>query len=177
MLETERRDEMVAAGRRFRVVRADQFCRYSGLAGPEPPPSADTDSESGPADRPGKDLPTGGLLGQGKLPGRALLGERWEVVPEGPMVPPAVTRDARQALVTHPEIVMLPGRFAVAENTGQAWPLVSGPVASPRKARLTLATYFTTMDPARLQYSSQELAAYQDAARRRDCWSENGAVS
>jgi len=37
VLETERRNEMVVAGRRFRVVRADQFCRHSGLAGPEPP--------------------------------------------------------------------------------------------------------------------------------------------
>jgi hypothetical protein len=76
-----------------------------------------------------------------------------------------VTRDAPQALTAYPQIVMLPARFAVAENTGRGWPLVSGAVASPQEARLTLATYFTAMVPAMLQPSPQELAAYQDAAR------------
>ena len=120
-------------------------------------------------------MPAGGLLGQGEVPGsEALLGERWEIVPEGPMVPPGVTRDARQALTAYPQIVMLPARFAVAENTGKGWPLLSGAVASPREARLTLATYFTTMVPAMLQPSPQEQVAYQDA---RGCWNGNGAVS
>ena len=81
------------------------------------------------------------------------------------MVPPGVTRDARQALTAYPQIVMLPARFAVAENTGKRWPLVSGAVASPREARMTLATYFTAMVPAMLQPPPQERAAYQDAAR------------
>ena len=170
VLETERRNEMAVAGRRFRVVRADQFCRHSGLAGPEPPRPADPDtspaSEPVPAGRAGKDWPAGGLLGQGVVPGsEALLGERWEVVPEGPMVPPGVTRDARQALTAYPQIVMLPARFAATENTGKSWPLLSGAVASPREARMTLATYFTAMVPAMLQPSPQEQVAYQDAAR------------
>jgi hypothetical protein len=169
VLETERRNEMVVAGRRFRVVRADQFCRHSGLAGPEPPRPADPDTgpadEPGPAARAGKDWPAGGLLGQGEARGRgALPGERWEIVPEGPMVPPGVTRDARRALTACPQIIMLPPRFAVAENIGKGWPLVAGAVASPREARLTLATYFTAMVPAMLQPSPQERAAYQDAA-------------
>lgn len=81
------------------------------------------------------------------------------------MVPPGVTRDARQALTAYPQIVMLPARFAVAENTGKGWPLVSSAVASPREARLTLATYFTTLVPAMFQPSPQEKVAYQGAAR------------
>jgi hypothetical protein len=170
VLETERHNEMVVAGRRFRVVRADQFCRYSGLAGPEPPRPADPDA--GPADEPGapsqphRHWPAGGLLDPGEVPGsEALPGERCRLVPEGPMVPPGVTRDARQALTAYPQIVMLPARFAVAENTGKGWPLLPGAVASPREARLTLATYFTAIVPGMLRPSPQELSAYQDAAR------------
>lgn len=60
---------------------------------------------------------------------------------------------------------MLATRFAITENTGRNWPLLSGAVASPREARQTLATYFSTMVPAPLQPSAQELDVYQDAAR------------
>jgi len=171
VLETERRNEMVVAGRQFRVVRADQSCRHSALAGPEPPRPADPDTSPddgpGPAGQPRTDWPAGGLLGRGVAPGsEALSGERWEIVPEGPVVPPGVTRDARQALTAYPQIVMLAARFAVAENTGRRWPLLSSAVTSPCEARRTLAAYFTTMVPAMLRPSPPELAAYQDAARR-----------
>ena len=53
VLETERRNEMAVAGRRFRVVRADQFCRHSGLAGPEPPRPAPPTPIPGPPVSPG----------------------------------------------------------------------------------------------------------------------------
>jgi hypothetical protein len=67
--------------------------------------------------------------------------------------------------MTHPRLAMLATRFATTENTGRNWPLLSGAVASPREARRTLATYFTTMVSALLQPSAQELDVYQDAAR------------
>jgi Family of unknown function (DUF5954) len=66
--------------------------------------------------------------------------------------------------MTHPRLAMLVTRVATTENTGRNWPLLSGAVASPREARRTLATYFTTMVSALLQPSAQELDVYQDAA-------------
>jgi hypothetical protein len=165
LLERERRDELTVAGRRFRVVRADRFYRY-GITGPEPPRSTDPDcaerterSPYGPiAETP---------LGRAEVPGSAaLLGERWEVVPRGPMVPPDVTRDAQRALVTHPRVTMLPARFAVAEEKDGHWPAQTEAIRTPHEARRTLATYFTEIVPAMLRPSEEELAAYRAAALR-----------
>ncbi|MBC6470997.1 DUF5954 family protein [Actinomadura alba] len=169
LLEEERLNEMVVAGRHLRVVRADQFVRY-GLTGPEPPRSTDPDTDTAAGCpggvRRGVDKLTGGLLGPARTPGSAaLLGERWEVVPKGPMVPPGVTRDAQEALTTHPRIVMLSTRFAVAQQEDGYWPAQTVATSSPQEARMALATYFDKIAPVMLQPSPAELAEFHKAAR------------
>jgi hypothetical protein len=165
LLERERLDELVVAGRRFRVVRADRFFRY-GLAGPEQPRSTDPDTDR--AARHGIfDKLTAGLLGPGEEPGSAaLLGDRWEAIPQGTMVPSEVTRDARRALTTHPRIAMLSPRYAVAEEKDGHWPAQTGAIPSPHDARRALATYFREIVPVMLQPPEEELAAYRQAALR-----------
>lgn len=171
LLERERLNELMVAGRRFRVVRADRFFRY-GLAGPECPRSTDPDADLDPGTgRPVRhgvhDLLTGGLLGPGAIPGSAaLLGERWEVVPRGSMVPSEVTRDARRALTTHPRVAMLAPRFAVAEEKDGTWPAQTGAIPSPHEARSALATYLRDIVPVTLEPTKEELAAYRQAALR-----------
>jgi hypothetical protein len=165
LLERERRNELTVAGRRLRVVRADRFFRY-GLTGPEQPRSTDSDT-----DRAAKhgifDKLTAGLLGPGETPGgTALLGERWEAVPKGAMVPAEVTRDAQRALTSHPKIAMLVPRFAVAEEKDGHWPAQTGAIPSPHDARRALATYFREIVPVMLEPSDEELAAYRQAAER-----------
>jgi hypothetical protein len=165
LLERERRNELFVAGRRFRVVRADRFFRY-GLTGPEQPRSTDPDT-----DRAVKhgifDKLTAGLLGPGEPPGgTALLGERWEAVPKGPMVPSDVTRDAQRALESHPKVAMLAPRFAVVEEKDGHWPAQTGAIPSPHDARRALATYFREIVPVMLEPSDEELAAYRQAAQR-----------
>jgi hypothetical protein len=162
LLERERRNELVVAGRRFRVVRADRFFRY-GMAGPEPPRPSDPDELAG--GRHEAEKLTGGLLGPGETPGGAeLLGERWEVVPRGSMVPADVTRDAREALRTHPRVALLAATFAVAEEKDGHWPAQTGAIASPADARRALATYLRDMVPVLLKPSKEELADYRRAA-------------
>lgn len=165
LLERERRNELTAAGRRFRIVRADRFFRY-GLAGPEPP--RPTDPDEAPEEVPGGPFgegPVGGLLGPGERPGgAALLGERWEVVPRGPMVPAEVTRDARRALRTHPRVALLAPTYAVAEENNGDWSPQTGAIPSPSEARGALATYLREMVPVLLDPPEEELADYRRAA-------------
>jgi Family of unknown function (DUF5954) len=165
LLERERRNELTVAGRRFRVVRADRFFRY-GLSGPEPPRPTDPDTDTVPRYDMFAKL-TGGLLGPGEIPGgETLLGERWEAVPRGTMVPAEVTRDAQRALTSHPRIAMLVPRFAVAEEKDGHWPAQTGAIPTPHEARQALATYFRELVPVLLEPSAKELAAYRRAAQR-----------
>ncbi len=168
-LETERLNTLTAAGREFRIVRADQSYRYSQLAGPEPPRPGDCDAEPAREKYRAAEKMTGGLLGRPQQPGSPeLLGERWEFIPKGPMVPSDVTRDAVRALTAYPEIVMLPIRFAWAEqgDRGLWWPL-RGTSRSPRGAQQSLATWFGYLrQTAPAETAPAELAAYQPAEAR-----------
>jgi hypothetical protein len=165
LLERERLNELTVAGRCFRVVRADRFFRY-GLTGPEQPRSTDPDTDR-TAGRGTFDTLTAGLLGPAETPGTAaLLGERWEAVPTGEVVPAEVTADARKALITHPKIVMLAPRYAVTEQKDGHWPAQTGAIPSPHDARRALAMYFNEMVPVLLQPPDEELAAYRQAAQR-----------
>ncbi|WP_346047695.1 DUF5954 family protein [Actinomadura chokoriensis] len=163
-LDRDRPDELSVAGRLFRVVRADRFCR-SGPDGPEPPRAADPDDLPEPRTRRDARRFDHGLLPAARIPGAAAPpGERWEDAPAGPAVPPAMAADARRALATHPLVARLPTRFAVAEDDGGRWP-VHGPfLHSPAAVRDHLAAYFDLVVPLAHGPSPRDLAAYRHAA-------------
>ena len=172
-LDRDRPDELTVAGRVFRVVRADRFCR-SGPDGPEPPRPGDPDALPEPRTRRDARRFDHGLLPAAQVPGSAALhGERWEHVPEGPFVPPEVSCDAHRALAAYPGVARLPTRFAVAEEDGAGpggdrggWP-VRGPfLHSPAAVREHLAAYFDLVVPLMEGPSPGDLAACRAAADR-----------
>ncbi|XRQ04240.1 DUF5954 family protein [Actinomadura welshii] len=166
LLDRERRNQLTVAGRVFRVVRAERFCRF-GLDGPEPPRPGDPDDLPEPRTRRGPDRFDHGLLPPGRRPGSAdLFGERWEHVPEGPGTPPEAVRDARRALVTHPDVARLATRFAAAEHANGAWSPHGPFLHSPARVRDHLAVYFDTIVPKMLRPSPAVLAEYRAAAGR-----------
>ncbi|MFA1540844.1 DUF5954 family protein [Actinomadura monticuli] len=161
----DRPDELTVAGRVFRVVRADRFCRF-GPDGPEPPRADDPDALPEPRTRRDAHRFDHGLLPEAEVPGSAaLFGERWEHVPEGPLVPPGATRDARRALGTHPGIARLPTRFALAEEDAGRWPAHGPFLHSPAAVREHLAAYLDLVVPLR-GASPHDLAACRAAAGR-----------
>lgn len=176
LLERDRPDELTVAGRVFRVVRADRFCRF-GPDGPEPPRAGDPDALPEPRTRRDARRFDHGLLPAAEAPGSAaLLGERWEHVPEGPLVPAEATYDAHRALTTHPGVARLPTRYAVAEEDGGGrggagpdggqWP-VQGPfLHSPAAVRGHLAAFFDLVVPLMDGPSAGDLAACRAAADR-----------
>ncbi|WP_067794253.1 DUF5954 family protein [Actinomadura formosensis] len=163
-LDRARPDELTVAGRVFRVVRADRFCRL-GRDGPEPPRPGDPDALPEPRTRRDARRFDHGLLPAARVPGStALLGERWEHIPAGPEIAPEVTRDACRALTTHPGIARLRTRFAVAERAGGAWPAQGPFLHSPAAVRDHLAAYFDLVVPLMPGSSPAALTAYRRAA-------------
>lgn len=150
-LESAKLNHLTVAGRRFQVIRADQFCRMS-VSGPEPPRATDPvfERRRPPTKGTTPQLLTGGLLPAAHPPGSAaLMGERWEIVHRGRMVPPEVTRDAERALVDYPKVAMLPTRFAIVEEACRG-----------------LATYCSRIAPELLELTAHESAVYRAAAER-----------
>ncbi|QKW34469.1 hypothetical protein HUT06_10880 [Actinomadura sp. NAK00032] len=162
-LDRDRPDELTVAGRVFRVVRADRFCRC-GPDGPEPPRPGDPDVLPEPRTRRDAGRFDHGLLPDAPGPGPAAPpGDAW--VPAGPAVPPELARDARRALASHPRAVRLPTRFTVAEP-GDGPPALQGPfLHSPAAVREHLASYFDLVVPLLDGPSPGDVAAFRAAAR------------
>ncbi|SNS84135.1 hypothetical protein SAMN05443665_1010123 [Actinomadura meyerae] len=182
-LDRDRPDELTVAGRLFRVVRADRFCRC-GPDGPEPPRPGDPDALPEPRTRRDAGRFDHGLLPEATPPVPAAPpGDAW--VPAGPAVPPELAWDARRALATHPRPVRLPARFTVAEPDGGPRPAPHGPAPhapaphapapqgpflhgpflhSPAAVREHLAAYFDHVVPLLDGPSPDDVAAYRAAA-------------
>ncbi|WKD30594.1 DUF5954 family protein [Streptomyces xanthophaeus] len=150
-LESERVDELVVAGTRYRVVRAEEYAA-SGPGGMETPRPTDPEPLVRDWDRtvrePGIDdglvvdpdapvTPTQAFE-QLALRGLCYTGERF---------PEEVRADSRRALDTHPDVLLMPPTFGVVERTTDGWRPVSGPHATPHAARKSLDFALTWMWP------------------------------
>ncbi|MFC9294059.1 DUF5954 family protein [Streptomyces sp. NPDC057011] len=151
-LESERVDELVVAGTRYRVVRAEEYAG-SGADGIEPPRPTDPEPAVPDWDRGSREPEVdGGLLLDPDTPlapsqalerlalrGLCYAGERF---------PEAVRDDSRRALDTHPDVLLLPPTFTVVEQSGaRGWKPVSGPHATAHAARKSLDFALTWMWP------------------------------
>jgi Family of unknown function (DUF5954) len=164
LLDWERHDELVVAERRFRVARVEEFVRF-GPGGPEPPRPTDADPQPCWQGLRGTD-PARGFALSCESPGSpGLLADRWDWLPAEGKVPPEVWADARWALVTHPQVALLPARFAVAEirPTGR-WRAITPAAISPQAARDTLAAYLYSTASATAAAGQLELADEYAAA-------------
>ncbi|MFI7335903.1 DUF5954 family protein [Micromonospora aurantiaca (nom. illeg.)] len=164
VLDWEKVDQVRVAGRVHRIVRADTFARF-GPDGPEPPRPTDPDPRQ--ADECDSFL-AGDLIADPGAPtgvGEAAL--RVELLPAhypSAGVPAQVYADSVAAAHSHPNGVVLPTRYAVAEYVNGAWQPFSRVVATPHLAREDLAFAFRYVHPRINQLTDGETAAYEQAA-------------
>ncbi|MFK0256359.1 DUF5954 family protein [Streptomyces sp. NPDC090445] len=141
-LEGERVDELVAAGTRYRIVRAEEYAGAGpdGIEEPRPtdpePPvpdwgraASEPQVDAGLVLDPDAPVTPTQALEQLALRGLHYAGDRF---------PGDVRADSRRALDTHPDVLLLPPTFAVVEQSGRGWKPVSGPHPSAHAARRSL---------------------------------------
>ncbi|MEV5980991.1 DUF5954 family protein [Streptomyces sp. NPDC052114] len=172
VLEREPVDELEVRGTRYRVVRGDEFARIGedGLEPPRPTDreaadrswtmprratrSCDADCVLGPDASPASPM-TGALLAA--LRGFAYSGARF---------PDDVCTDSRRAVATHPDVVLLPVGFGVAERDEEGWQPLSTLRPTPHEARRTLYSAMTETWPLLYEFDAARKAAYARAADR-----------
>ncbi|MEU7555388.1 DUF5954 family protein [Streptomyces sp. NPDC044571] len=150
-LESERVDELDVAGTRYRVVRAEEYAGAGagGMEEPRPtdpePPVPDWDrAAKGPEIDDGLVLdPDAPVTPTQALEQLALRGLCYT----GARFPEDVRADARRALETHPDVLLLPPTFTVVEQAASSWAPVSGPHATAHAARKSLDFALTWMWP------------------------------
>ncbi|MGW0364646.1 DUF5954 family protein [Streptomyces sp. NPDC002990] len=166
-LESERVDDLQAAGTRYRVVRAEEYAG-SGPDGIEQPRPTDVESlapdwargAEGPEidddltlDPDAPVTPTQAVE-QLAMRGLCYTGSRF---------PDEVLADSWRALDTHPDVLLLPPTFEVVEQTVTGWKPVSGPHASAHAARKSLDFALTWMWPRMRGLISEDADMKTDA--------------
>ncbi|MFI0168030.1 DUF5954 family protein [Streptomyces sp. NPDC017095] len=152
-LETERVDELIVLGTRYRVVRAEEYTGLgqNGIEQPRPTdpepavpnwdhrysdPQIDVDLVLDP------DAPITPVQAAERL---ALRGLGYA----GPRFPEDVVDDSRRALTTHPDVLLLPAVFRVVGKDGPGWKVESGLRATAHDARKSLDLALTWSQPRR----------------------------
>lgn len=142
-LEWQAPNEMRVLGERYRLVRGDLFVR-SGSDGPEPPRPTDPDPHPIGQGHRSRSRAEGFVLDPATSTGMAqgiLRMEMAGVSYARELVPPSVYTDSVRARDTHPNVVLIPAGFAVAELSRGAWSPMTTSIADPQGARDTLSTY------------------------------------
>ncbi|WP_175410043.1 DUF5954 family protein [Streptomyces sp. TRM64462] len=170
VLEREPADELEILGVRHRVVRGDEFAR-SGDDGLEPPRPTDPEpARVSWEERPygddrsadvgfalDPDRETGFMAGAMRL---ALRGFAYT----GARFPADVRRESERAVRRHPDVVLLPVGFAVAERNGTGWRPRGALRATPHDARLGLYHAMTEVWPLVHEFDEPERKRYARAA-------------
>jgi hypothetical protein len=170
VLERETADELEVLGVRYRVVRGDEMAR-SGEDGLEPPRPTDAEPPRASWDRAGdtasRDPGTCLDAGQEELSpmaGAMKLALR-EFAYTGARFPAEVRADSARSVRTHPDIVMLPTGFGVAERQNAVWTPRSSLMPTPHDARRLLYEAMTGTWPMLYQFDQREKDAYSRAAQ------------
>ncbi|OEJ30543.1 DUF5954 family protein [Streptomyces subrutilus] len=175
-LETERVDDLEAAGTRYRVVRAEEYAA-SGPGGIEQPRPTDPEPPVPDWDRAAKgpEIDDGLVLDPDApvTPSQAVerLALR-DLCYAGERFPEDVRADARRALDTHPDVLLLPAAFTVAEQSAGGWRPVSGPHESAHAARRSLDFALTWMWPRMRGHIPDDADPQADART----WARDGAA-
>ncbi|GIJ81451.1 hypothetical protein SAMN05443287_1159 [Micromonospora phaseoli] len=164
ILDRNKVNEVTVAGQAHRIIRADTFARF-GPDGPEPPRPTDPDPRqfddhdsfldeqviADPA------TPTGVGTAMLKVDLIAAHYPRAQV-------PPDVYADSVAAVHTHPDVVLLPSRYATAEHIDGSWQPITHAVATPQEARDELAFAFRYIEPRRSHLTPNQTTTYRRAA-------------
>ncbi|MFI6129453.1 DUF5954 family protein [Micromonospora sp. NPDC051141] len=168
VLDREKRDEVMVAGRAYRVVRVDTFARF-GADGPEPPRPTDRD----PRDAEDHDsfLDEEIVADPDAVTGISEAMLRVELstahYPRA-QVPADVYADSVAAVTAYPLGVVLPTRYSAAECVEGAWRPYSRAVATPQLARDEIAFGLRHIEPRLLRLTDEQTAALQRAADELD---------
>ncbi|MFJ6217070.1 DUF5954 family protein [Streptomyces sp. NPDC092296] len=168
-LEWETLNELSVAGTDYRIIRGDLVARF-GPDGPEPPRPTDPDpipSAQSPRPRPRAE---GFVIDAGAGTGMSeaiLRAELTRFAYSRDAVPPKVYADSCRVRRTHPNVVILPATYAVAEQYPDGhWETIMGSCATPQEARDTLAVYLRDLLPATRGVAKADRSAYARAADR-----------
>ncbi|MEU0857372.1 DUF5954 family protein [Streptomyces griseofuscus] len=150
-LETEPVDELTVLGTRYRIVRAEEWAG-SGAGGIELPRPTDPEplspdwsvSSREPEVDAGLVLDPDAPLTPAQATERLALRD---FVYAGSRFPDLVIRESRRARQTHPDVVLLPTTFTVAERDGKGWEPASRPHTTALGARKSLDFFLTWLEP------------------------------
>ncbi|WP_223290990.1 DUF5954 family protein [Streptomyces avicenniae] len=171
-LETEPVDELTVGDARYRVVRADEFARVGedGIEGPRPTDPDDPGRDIGDRRR-GRDAEnrTKGFVVDHGSPTSVMESiQRMELLTlhyQAERIPAPVREDSREALTSHPGVVLLPAAFTFAERKTGSWEPMAGLQATPSEARATLYNYLSAFLPElERDLSPGDAASYASAA-------------
>ncbi|WP_256106117.1 DUF5954 family protein [Streptomyces sp. ODS05-4] len=141
-LENEPVDELTVEDTRYRIVRVEEYVGLGreGIEQPRPtdpePPvpdwslqARDPEIDDGLVMDPDAPVTPTQAMEQLALRDLAYAGSRF---------PAHVLADSRNALVTHPDVLVLPATFAIVERTDTGWQPVGAPHATAHAARRSL---------------------------------------
>ncbi|MFY1637929.1 DUF5954 family protein [Solwaraspora sp. WMMB335] len=170
-LDWEPVDETMAAGCRYRIIRAQTFIRM-GPDGPEPP--RPTDPDPYPPQDPAIRLSRfeGFVIDPAAATGLSGALLRMEMAPayhkSGTDVPDDVRADSEAALISHPNVVILPACFTVGEQVDGRWrPRSTMTYATPQGARDSATFSWTDVMPAEDATHEEMMAAFRRALAER----------
>ncbi|MHB9862284.1 DUF5954 family protein [Streptomyces sp. YIM S03343] len=169
VLDREAVNEVEACGVRYRVVRGDEFARIAD-DGPEPPRPTDPEPVVRSWDRQARDTPSRDVgfrlaphQDEGPSAAALRLGLRGFVY-TGSRFPADVRSDSERAASSHPEPVLLPTGFGVAERKESAWRPYGGLMATPHEARRMLYNGMDEVWAMLYEYDATKKARYARAA-------------
>ncbi|OKI02398.1 hypothetical protein A6A06_15260 [Streptomyces sp. CB02923] len=152
-LESECVDDLTVLGTRYRIVRAEEYAG-TGPDGIEQPRPTDPEPTVPDWDRSAKETFDDGLVLDPDAPVTpSQAAERLalrSLAYTGSRFPENVCGDSRQALQTHPDVVLLPTVFRIVEKSDPGWQTGGGLHASAHGARRSLDFALTWLQP-RLQ--------------------------
>jgi hypothetical protein len=170
VLEREPVDEVEACGVSYRVVRGDEFTRSADDGRLEPPRPTDPEPVERSWDRRTRDTPSrdiGFVLdpdhADGPMAGALKLALR-DFAYTGVRYPADLRADSVRAVTTHPDIVLLPAGFAVAELDDHGWRPLTALAPTPHDARRTLYNGLDEIWALLYEYDDDKKARYAKAA-------------
>ncbi|WP_438489342.1 DUF5954 family protein [Streptomyces sp. S186] len=167
-LESEPIDDLTVCGARYRIVRGDEFAR-SGRGGLEPPRPTDPEPADrdwdGRNDTPSPDRDFRLVPGRETSPmAAAMKVALQDFAYSGPRFPAAVREDSERACTTHPNVVLLPVGFAVAERRSGGWQPRGALMPTPHEARRLLFDAMVEFWPELYKFDEEERKRYARAA-------------
>ncbi|MER6121327.1 DUF5954 family protein [Streptomyces sp. NPDC001795] len=170
-LEREPVNEVEVCGVRYRVVRGDEFTRSDDDGCLEPPRPTDPEPLERSWDRQARDTQSRDIgfgldpdHSDGPMEGALKLALR-DFAYTGDRYPADMRADSERAVATHPEIVLLPVGFSVAERDEHGWRPRTVLAATPHDARRTLYNGLDEIWALLYQYDDDKKARYAKAAQ------------